>query len=341
MRGFKVIEIVESIDREKWENFVSSHPEGNIFQTCAMADVYRSTKNYEPISLAAVEKESGEILAVLQAVIIREGEGIIGSFSGRSVITGGPLYIQQKVGYEASRMLLKHYNEVARKKAIYTQVRNMWNTKDIKHTIESAGYTYEDHLNYLLDLNQSSERIWQNIKKSRKGDIKNAEKNGIKITKIENLSGIKEFYGLIQETYKRSGLPLADISLFESAFNKLTPKSMVDFYLVIQNSNNVGSGVMLKYKNIIYNWYMGSKDEAKYVDGALIWHILKENAETEKIFDFGGAGHPEKPYGVRDFKRRFGGMEVNYGRYEKVHNTAKKEISKIGFKAYKKIGKIL
>ena len=57
----------------------------------------------------------------------------------------------------------------------------MWNTENIKNKIESAGYIYDDHLNYLIDLNQSSEKIWQNIKKSRKGDIKNAEKNGIKV----------------------------------------------------------------------------------------------------------------------------------------------------------------
>ena len=130
---------------------------------------------------------------------------------------------------------------------------------------------------------------------------------------------------------------LSQISLFESSFNELAPKSMVDFYLSTQNGNEVGSCAMLKYKNTIYNWYMGSKNEARYVDGSLIWHILNENAEIEKIFDFGGPGHPKKPYGVRDFKRRFGGMEVNYGRYEKVHNKGKKEILNIGFKAYQKL----
>ena len=34
---------------------------------------------------------------------------------------------------------------------------------------------------------------------------------------------------------------------------------------------------------------------------------------------FGGAGKPDKPYGVRDYKLKFGGQLVNWGRFEKVH----------------------
>jgi lipid II:glycine glycyltransferase (peptidoglycan interpeptide bridge formation enzyme) len=332
-----VIEITESIDREKWEDFVSNHPEGNIFQTCKMADVYRSTKNYEPLSLAAVEPESGEILAVLQAVIIRDAPGFVGSISSRSIINNGPLFVEGKKGLEALEKLLNYYEKFLHNRAIYTQIRNLWDTENSKNTLDSLGYQYEPHLNYLIDLNRPSENIWGDIHKPRRKGINRAEKVGIEVRKIETRDEIKDCYKVIEETYKNVRFPLADISLLESAYDKLSDEGLIDFYLAILEGEVVGSRVVLKYKGLVHDWYAGSKQEINYVNEAVVWHMLSEYAGKEKVFDFGGAGHPDKPYGVREFKKRFGGEEVNYGRYEKVHDRGKKELLNLGFKAYKKL----
>ncbi len=79
-----MIEITESPDTKQWGEFVLDHPHGNIFQTPEMAEVYRRTKNYEPVTLAAIS-DTGELLAVSQAVVIRELSGVLGTFSARAV----------------------------------------------------------------------------------------------------------------------------------------------------------------------------------------------------------------------------------------------------------------
>jgi len=332
-----VIEITDSIDREKWENYVSNHPQGNIFQSSYMADVYRATKNYEPISLAAVDLENGEILAVLQAVIIKDASGLVGSISSRSIINGGPIFAEGKKGLEALEKLLNYYEHFLRNRAIYTQIRNMWNTEKFRNTLESLGYQYEPHLNYLIDLNRPAEEIWGDIHKSHRKGIKRAEKAEIQVRKIEVKKEITECYKIIEEIYKNVSLPLADISLFENAYEKLSERGFVDFYLATLNGKVIGSRILLKYRNRVYEWYAGSKQEINHVNQAVVWHMLSEYAGNEKIFDFGGAGHPDKPYGVREFKKSFGGEEVNFGRYEKVHDKNKKELLNLGFKAYKKL----
>ena len=53
-----------------------------------------------------------------------------------------------------------------------------------------------------------------------------------------------------------------------------------------------------------------------------------------KKFDFGGAGKPGVPYSVRDYKMKFGGKVVNYGRYEKIHKSILFKIGKLAFKIY-------
>jgi lipid II:glycine glycyltransferase (peptidoglycan interpeptide bridge formation enzyme) len=38
------------------------------------------------------------------------------------------------------------------------------------------------------------------------------------------------------------------------------------------------------------------------------------------VYDSGGAGQPDVPYGVRKFKSKFGGRLVQYGRYRRVNS---------------------
>lgn len=334
-----MIEVTSSFDRGKWEDFVFNHPQGNIFQSSYIADIYKATKNYEPISLVAIDLENEDILAVLQAVIIRDAPGLAGSISSRSIINGGPLFIEGEKGLEAFEKLITHYEQLLHGRAIYTQIRNICNSEYSQSTFNSFGYDYEPHLNYLINLNRPAEKIWKDIHKPRKKGINRAEKTGITVRKIETRDEIKYCYKIIEETYKKVSLPLADISLFENAYERLSDKGFVDFYLAIQEGEIVGSRVVLKYRGMVHDWYAGSKQEINYVNEAVVWHILSEYATKEKVFDFGGAGHPDKPYGVREFKKRFGGEEVNYGRYKKVHNKLREGIMKSGLKIYKTIGK--
>ena len=68
--------------------------------------------------------------------------------------------------------------------------------------------------------------------------------------------------------------------------------------------------------------------------GALLpWKIMEWGHENGyKLFDFGGAGKPNIPYGVRDYKLKFGGDLVNFGRFEKVHKKYRMAFGKIGLK---------
>jgi lipid II:glycine glycyltransferase (peptidoglycan interpeptide bridge formation enzyme) len=55
-----------------------------------------------------------------------------------------------------------------------------------------------------------------------------------------------------------------------------------------------------------------------------------------KYFDFMGAGKPHQDYGVREFKSKFGGDLVNYGRYLRVNQKLYYQIGKIGLEILKR-----
>lgn len=334
-----MIEITDSPDTKQWGEFVYNHPQGNIFQTPEMAEVYRRTKNYEPITVAAIDNTTNEMLAVLLAVVIKE-KSLLGSFSARSVIHGGPLFINDKRGMDAVRILIEYYNKISRKKSLYTLVRNIYDTSEVSSIFNSAGYKYEDHLNYLIDLDLSISELWSRLYKSRRNGINRAKRRGVIIDEVVDEDAIPVIYELLKETYRTAKIPFADMSLLQSIFDVLKPRNMTKFFIAKKDDADVGTIVILTYKGTIFDWYAGAPRRYSHLcpNDILAWHAIEWGSKNDCcIFDFGGAGNPNEEYGVREFKRRFGGKMVNFGRYMKVYSPIKMKIAEKGFSIYRKI----
>jgi serine/alanine adding enzyme len=336
MTSFK---IVDKLNEQKWSDFVKNHPNGNIFQTPQMMKVYQNTKNYKPIFLASVD-ESDEIMSLVLAYTISEFEGALRSFSTRAIIQGGPLFKPGKEGLSSLPGLMDAYDQIARKDAIYTQIRNMWDAENIKQMLVKKNYTFENHMNFIIDLNRPPDDIFNDIHKNRRKNIRKAQNKGIVIEELKDRTRLANFYSPLRYTYQEIKMPLADISLFESAMAHLLPHNMVKFYIAKCRGEIVGSRTVFTYKDCIFDWYAGATANSTpyYPNEILVWHILEWGSNNKfKTFDFGGAGKPDVEYGVRTFKERFGGKKVYYGRFMKVHQPMKKKISTTGFKIWNKV----
>lgn len=334
-----MIEITDSPDITKWSEFVHNHPHGNIFQTLEMAEVYRRTKNYEPIIIAAIDTKDDKILAVLLAVVIKE-KSVLGTFSARSIIHGGPLFINNQQGTDATLLILKEYENVATQKAIFTKIRMLHDVPQLSPILKEVNYEYEDHLNFLTDLTKGVDELWRQLYKSKRQAINKAKRIGVSAEEIEDKKRIPTFYARVKESYEKSRVPVADISLFESAFELLVPKTMCKFFLAKYKDSYVASTCFLCYNGLIFDWYGGvdRRFSACRANEFLEWHSLKWCAENgHHTFDFGGAGKPDEPYGPRQFKKEFGGELVNYGWWMKVHSPIKMKITEKGFNIYQKI----
>ena len=330
--------ITFDVEDQKWDEYIKNHPFGNIFQTTAMYNVYKKTENYFPIKLCAVNEDTDEIEGVLNGVTIREmtgllGKGILGEFSTRSIVEGGPLVSDNSV--ETLSEMLFEYDKKVQKKSLYTEI---WNLHEMKPLLSKVkNYNYEDHLNFLANLEVSEEVLWRQLDRSKRRNISRTIKAGVLIEEIKHKKMIPIFYELVKETYKRVKVPLSDITLFESAFDELVPKNMAKFFLARYDDQYIGGRVFLAYNNRIYDWYAGSLDNGLSLapNDCLVWNALKWGMKNNyKIYDFGGAGKPDAEYGPREFKRRFGGSLVNYGRHVHIHSPLKKKITDYGLKIY-------
>jgi serine/alanine adding enzyme len=330
--NYRVISDFKLIDINKWSDFVKNHNNGSIFQTYEMYMVYKSTKNYEPVIIICVD-EKNEIAGSILSVIQREYKGILGMFSSRSIIWGAPLVKNNNV--EVLNLLLSEYDNIIKNKAVYTQIRNLWNTDEFKEIFEKYGYIYEEHLNILVDLTKSEETLWKKVFPKRRNQVLKAQKQGVSIEIVNDEILFEQSYNILREIYKRAKLPLPGKEYFKLAFNTFSEKGYLKCFGAFYDNMLIGIMLVFYFNKRAYEWYIGCyPDFMKYnPNDLIIWEAFKWSKQNgSDIYDFGGAGKPGVEYGVREYKKKFGGAIVNLGRYQKVHKSILMKISVIGFK---------
>jgi lipid II:glycine glycyltransferase (peptidoglycan interpeptide bridge formation enzyme) len=336
------IKVTSNFSREEFSRFVHKNPKASIFQTPEMAEVYKRNIGCSPLTLAAIDENTGEIVASLVAKKLNEKRGFLSSFSTHLTIRGGPIFAPKEEGIKAIVPLLHYYNKIIEKEALYSRIYPLVDISEAIFSIENAGYVFGDWQNFLINLNKPIDEIWMQLKKSRRYGINKAKKRGVHIEEIKDKELIPIFYDLLQETYKKRKALLEDISNFEAVWKILVPKNMAKFLMAKCNGKYIAAMLILLYKDVVYNWYAGSSmkrdDLLLCPNDLVVWHGIELGYKNGfRIFDLGGAGKPNDKAGFIRFKKEFGGELVNYGRYTKIHQPRKLQFSLKMFEIYKRL----
>jgi lipid II:glycine glycyltransferase (peptidoglycan interpeptide bridge formation enzyme) len=302
-----------------------------------MFRVFSRTPGHQPQLWAATQDR--RVLALLLPVQITLMNGVLRYLTTRAVAYGGVLCAPGDDGREALAMLLRAYRHEVKGNLLFTELRNLSALCDLQLVLKESGFAYEDHLNYLVDLNLTPDAVFQNIGPRTRKKIRHAIQQGeVVIEEADRREQAIQCYKLLQKTYATASVPLADWSLFEAAFDILYLRGMVKFLLARLGDRYVAGSVELIYKDRIYGWYGGvDRAYSGYIPNELLlWHIFKWGAENNyRVYDFGGAGKPNEKYGVRDFKAKFGGNLVCYGRNTCVHAPLMLRLSELGYRVYR------
>lgn len=326
--------IVHEFEEQEWRDFVAGIFGGSIFQTPEMAKIFEMTLGYEPVQVFVTDK--GEIQGLVLASLVSNGKGIFRSFATRCIVQGGPLGLR----FRTTSAVLKELDTLVARRALYSEIRNLYENKDLIPLFKSVGFSFAPHLNYLIDLRKGEEQLWSEMSKGRRKGISQAERRNLEIMEIEGESQIDSFYGILSKSYSRVRIPLASKSFFQSAFKILSPLNEVKFYVCKHEDRPIACRTILLFGKTIYDWYAGSlaEEKGKKSDEFLVWNILKWGiSEGFTSFDFGGAGSPEEEYGPREFKRRFGGRLIEPGRFKKVYKPTQLWISSRAYDVYRRL----
>lgn len=329
--------IVRNLDEIRWREFINNHPSSTLFHTPEMFKVFERTKGFAP-ELWAVVDADGQIYSLFLPTKNNILSGVLQYVSTRAVAYGSILCAPGPHADDALLLLLNAYNK-NKNILLFTELRNQSDNQDFQNCLNEQGFIFENHLNFLIDLTKPIDEVWRNVRSSARRNVKKAEKSNVIIEEIEDAEDLTEAYQILKKVYSRIQGSLPDKTLFEAGFDILRPIGMMKILLAKLDGVSVGTLTLLMYKGTITYWYTGTLHEfASYrVSDYLAWHAIKYGIEGDfTTFDFGGGGKPDEQYGVRDFKAKYGGELVNYGRNTKIHSPIRFQVSRYGYKVVRK-----
>ena len=332
----KIVFGIENIDSALWENFVRNHPRGSTFQMPQMYRVFEATQNYTPFVIALVD-EGRAVNGIMQGVKICNGRGTLCRLSARVIVWEGPLVKDNDSAITTK--IVKAFSEWVKKESVYTEIRNLHPVDEAtKNTINNLGFQYFPHLNIVVGLKDSKEIVFKKLASAKRRSVKKAVSKGLLFDEIKNEKELFVAYSILQEVYKKTEVPLSHYSLFTAMFNSLVPAGLCRFYKAVYAEEIVGIMVALVFNDRLYEWYVGSNREYYSLrpNEFLVWNtMLAAKNENLPFFDFGGAGKPGIEYGVREFKKGFGGDTIETGRFRKVNKKLPWILGSAAIKAMK------
>lgn len=306
----------------------------SIFQQRLFNDFIDSSGVLAPFRFSV--SRSAEEVGIIQGFIQQEGGKLKRFLSRRAIINGGP-WLAEDIRSEELELLLKKCVDGLKGRAIYIETRNYGDYSKWRRYFEETGFVYEPHYDFVLDT-ASIESVDQQVHKSRKRDISLSLRNGATIVDNPCEEDIISFYSILEKLYKEKvKTPLFPLSFFL----KLHQQPFCQFILVRLNEDVVGGTVLVYDQEAAYEWFACGKDgEFKnvYPSTLATYYGIRWAAERGcRRFDMMGAGAPgDGGYGVRDFKAKFGGLLVEYGRFKYICNKPLYRLGTLGVKLLKR-----
>ena len=317
------------IDPAAWQMLVEQSPYATWFQTPEAYAFYASVPDELAPFTVGVD-EDGQLMGVVVGYTTRETNPIKQLFTCRSIVIGGPL-LDESISDNAVTALLCAVKRVTRS-SIYVETRNFHDYSRWRHIFEQCGFAYQPHLNIQVACTATHTMSEQRIRQ-----VKKAMKNRVEIVEPQSEQEIREWYRILKQLYRHK----VRTPLWSEAFFLQFYRNGVGKYLLVKYEGKVIGGMMCPIfaGKAIYEWYVCGLDEEykEQYPSVMATYAAIEYAKQHglPIFDFMGAGVPDKPYGVRDFKMEFTGELIEYGRYLYIYKPMLYNIGKWGVKMLK------
>lgn len=325
---------------ERWNQFLDRHALSSFFQSPAFIEIHKGCRRYEPMLLLAKQKQ-GEVDGILLAMVIRDR--IHGIPFQRILIIGGPLVTPNTPGNTAIlNILLEGLRSHIPNGTVFAEIRNQqpWSEAE-RQIFMQNGFNWHDHLNNMIPLD-SALLSPANLPPTRQRQVKSGLSQGATVRPAESLDEVNQLYQLLTDLYKnRVKKPLPPLRCFHNFYQKLH-QSQRGVILVVVYKERVIGGMVAPFSgsHTLHEWYVtGVNGHKQLYPGVLAtWAGIDFATQNNfQYFDFIGMGSPHQPYGVRDFKSRFGGETHNAGRWQYIHNKPLYTLAQFGYRFIKKI----
>lgn len=304
---------IGEIDRKAWRDLAANSSTATWFQTPECYDFYASSNDLKPFAFGVSENEN--LVGIVCGYVVADGNWLQRYFSRRAIVPGGAL-LADSISAEAICKLLTGCKMAIKRQAIYLEFRNYNNFSAQKSLFITCGFCYRRHYDIFVDVSDENS-LHKRISEEKKRQIRSAN-SCCQIVCDPSSQEIKSFHELLKTLYRnRVKRPLFSLDFFE----KLSQNPNGKLLLIRHENEIVGGMALVVWQKTAYEWFICGNNSELHASSLATWAGLKfaHDSGCEK-FDFMGAGEPNKPYGVRNFKLRFGGELHEFGRFLCVEN---------------------
>jgi len=219
----------------------------------------------------------------------------------RWIVQGGPMVGEQCTMHNAQ--LVERARQAG---CVYVEIRCFDDYSAYREQLEEAGFTYEPHYDVTIDPQKE-------VPDAKMRQIRKAQEEGYIWRETRNEKEVEQWYRQLRRLYwYKIHRPLPRLKWFMEMIYEKGCK-----LLVVQNAqctmhNGIVGGVLLAVeedKSKAYEWYICGQVMSTW---AAIEYCRQQGIQC---FDTMGAGVPDVPYGVREFKLQMGGTLHEWGRY--------------------------
>lgn len=338
---YEIINDPLKLKPNSWAKFIKENKGGNIFQSPDFYYAIAETKLFTPAFIACVDSGSKQICGSILGTIQKDYTGILGYFTRRCIIVGGPV-VQENQKSLIYDLLLHEMQISFQSKAFYFEFQFLYPIENhIKTLFEKYNYLYYPYMNIVVNTSLSKDALWEQIHKSRKKGIAKGAKQTFTFSKLNSFPSIDQFDLLLKETYKRARKPYPKVDYWKNLYKKLGPEKCV-FFSLYYNSMPIIIMIAFRDQNRLFGYYVGIVGDSEILAlrpvDFFYWKVLLWcNENSVEFFDWMGAGIRGELHGIAKFKLQYGGEFFENGRMSKYCSEFSGKLIGILFRVWRKL----
>jgi hypothetical protein len=193
--------------------------------------------------------------------------------------------------------------------ALHVELRDRWMSAADGESLglgrrQDVGY---DDRTFEIDLSPSLDAVFGGMESSCRRAIRKAEKSGVTIEQVSDLSFAGEFHDQLREVFLRQGLvPTYGVDRVEALIRHLLPSgSLLLLRARDADGTSIATGIYPAFNDMMFFWGGASRREHQQLrpNEALHWHAIQYwKARGITRYDLGG---------YMDYKKKYGGAEIS------------------------------
>ena len=287
----------------EWDGLIERFADHTIFHSGAWLSIVQAAHGVKPVCVKA--EQAGRCIGVWPYLEKRKGPfRAIGSpLPGWSTAYMGPLIAEDADVSTTLRAFLEHDRF---KRYAYFGCRTLIH----RHDVDLAPFGFDlltKFETYWIDLLESEETLWSNLKSECRSRVRKAEKEDVEIRRETDDSFLNDFWSMSEETFAKSHIqPTHTREFCTQVWKRLSPLNRVHVLSAFVSGRRAAILVLPFDSQTMYYWGGASYQEFREipVNNLLHWRAIREaKALGLRRYDFvsseGGPGRFKKTFGPR------------------------------------------